>query len=36
LDRLWLTKLNQEGRGALPPRIPERPPALGLAVTEFN
>ena len=36
LDRLWLTKLNQEGRGALPPSIPERPPELGLAVTEFN
>ena len=36
LDQLWLTKLNQEGRGALPRSIPKRPPALRLAVTQFN
>ena len=36
LDQLWLTKLNQEGCGALPPCIPKRPPGLGLAVTQFN
>ena len=36
LDQLWLTKLNQEGRGAMPPSIPKRPQALGLAVTQFN
>ncbi len=36
LDQLWLTKLNQEGRGALPPGIPKRPPGLGLAVAQFN
>ena len=36
LDQLWLTKLEQEGRGALPHRIPKRPPALRLAVTQFN
>ena len=36
LDQLWLAKLNQEGRGALLPCIPKRPPALGLAVTQFN
>ena len=36
LDQLWLTKLNQEGREALPPCIPKRPPALGLAVAQFN
>jgi len=35
-DQLWLTKLNQEGRGALPRSIPKRPPALTLAVTQFN
>ena len=36
LDQLWLTKLNQEGRRALPPCLPKRPPALRLAVTQFN
>ncbi len=36
LDQLWLTKLNQEGRRALPPCIPDRPAGLGLAVTHFN
>jgi len=36
LDQLWLTKLEQEGRGALPDCIPKRPPALRLAVTQFN
>ena len=36
LDHLWLTKLEQEGRGALPSSIPQRPPALTLAVAEFN
>ena len=36
LDLLWLAKLEQEGRGALPPVIPQPPPALRLAVTEFN
>ena len=36
LDLLWLTKLEQEGRGALPGIIPQSPPALKLAVAEFN
>ena len=36
LDILLLAKLEQEGRGALPPVIPQPPPALSLAVTEFN
>ncbi len=36
LDRLWLTKLEQEGSGALPRCIRKRPPALKLAVTQFN
>ena len=36
LDKLWLAKLNQEGRGTLPPCIPKRPPELGLAVSQFN
>ena len=36
LDHRWLAKLEQEGRRALPRRIPIRPPALGLAVTQFN
>ena len=36
LDLLWLTKLQQEGRRALPRGIPNRPSALGLAVTQFN
>ena len=36
LDQLWLTKLEQEGRGALLRCIPKRPSALGIAVTQFN
>ena len=36
LDLLWLTKLELEGRGALPRVIPQPPPALRLAVAEFN
>ena len=36
LDQLWLTKLKQEGRGALLSGIPKRPPELGLAVAQFN
>ena len=36
LDQLWLTKLNQEGRGALLPFVPIPPPALVLAITQFN
>ena len=36
LDQLWLTKLEQEGRGELLRCIPKRPSALGIAVTQFN
>jgi len=36
LDQLWLTKLEQEGRGALPRCRPKRPPELRIAVTQFN
>ena len=36
LDQLWLTKLKQEGRGALRPFISIPPPALGLAISQFN
>ena len=36
LDQQWLAKLHHEGLGELPAGIPKPPPALKLAVTQFN